>query len=130
MTLKITLITPPDIFQNDNESFMFVNITEQEQNESSEWLGRFDSDQHINVYFQQDEADVPWFLHALSSSKYKYINIDNISGITTWLAGYVLGKPNTYYKCSDPNVASLYSHINSCRVNSITDFFERTLSGK
>jgi hypothetical protein len=127
MTLKITLITPPDIYQNDNDSLLLLNVTEKEQSNASDWLVQVNSEQHLNVYFYQNETEVPWILHAMAASSYKYINIDGINGITSWLAGYILGKPNTFYYCSDPNVASLYSHINPNRVNNIVDFLERTL---
>ena len=130
MTVKITLITPPDIFQNDNTSLFLLNLSEQQQNASSEWLGRFESDQNYNIYFYQNETEVPWLLHAMSSSKYKYINIDGTNGISHWLMGYILSKPNTYFSTTDVNVAEVYSYINTNRVSDVTDFFERTLGAK
>ena len=130
MTIKITLITPPDIFQNDNLSLMLFNVTPEEQQNASDWLGSLESDQHINVYFHQNEADPAWIFHSLAASKYKYINMDDISGIGGWLASYILAKPNSYYKCNDPSMSSLLAHINTQRVNGIEDFFERTLSAE
>lgn len=130
MTLKITLITPPDIFENDNDSILLINLTEDEQARASEWLGQFDGDQHYNIYFYQNEIDVPWFFHAMATSKYKYITLNEMSGVTNLLAGYILGKNNTYFSTNDPNVASVFGYINSCRVSNVTDFFERTLGAK
>jgi hypothetical protein len=130
MTLKITLITPPDIFENENNGILLANLTEQEQSLATEWLGKFESEQSYNIYFYQNETDVPWFLHAMANSKYKYITLNEFSGVTHLLAGYILSKNNTYYSTNDPNVASVFGYINSCRVSSVTDFFERTLGAK
>jgi hypothetical protein len=130
MTVKITLITPPDIFQNDNDSIFLVNLTESEQNMASAWLGRLESNQNFNIYFLQSENETPWILHAMASSKYKYINTDKISGAAGYLSGYMLGKPNTFYSCRDLNVAAVYSYINPNKVEDVEEFFERTLGAK
>lgn len=130
MTVKITLITPPDIFQNDNDSIFLVNLTESEQNMASAWLGRLESDQNFNIYFLQSENETPWILHAMAASKYKYINTDKISGAAGYLAGYMLGKPNTFYSCRDLNVAAVYNYINPNKVEDVEEFFERTLGAK
>ena len=41
MKNKVTLITPPDIFENSNKSVMVVDLTTQEQDDLSVWLGEF-----------------------------------------------------------------------------------------
>ena len=48
MTIKITLITPPDIFENENDSLLIANLTESEQTMASDWLGKFDSNKNFN----------------------------------------------------------------------------------
>jgi hypothetical protein len=129
MTLKITLITPPDIFENDNDSLFLVNLNSEEQNQATDWLATFESEQDLNIYFYQGETDVPWFLHAMAISKYKYIDIDSDNLIANLLAGYILSKNGVYYKTKDQNVASVYSYINTNRVDNVITFFERTISG-
>jgi hypothetical protein len=109
---------------------MLCNVTEEEQTNASTWLSLVESDQHLNVYFHQKETDAPWIFHSFSASKYKYINMDGIEGIGGWLASYMLSKPNTYYKCSDPAMATLLGYINQRRVDRIEDFFERTLGAE
>ena len=39
MSLTITLITPPDIFENDSTGIFLINLTEEEQDEATKWLG-------------------------------------------------------------------------------------------
>jgi hypothetical protein len=129
MAAKITLITPPDIFQNDVESVLFFDITEKEQDAVTQWLSTVD-DLTINIYFYQGEPNVPWFLHALSCSNYKYVNLNNMSAVTGYLAGYILSKQGVFYSTSDVNVAELFSHINHNRVNDAVDFLKRVFSGK
>jgi len=127
MTIKITLITPPDIFENDNNSILLINLPETAQTEATAWFAKFDSDDDLNIYFYQGEPETEWFLHAMATAKYKYIDIDAVSGVSSWLAGYVLGKPSTYYACKDLNVASIYKHINQNHVDNVVEFLERTL---
>lgn len=128
MENKITLITPPDIYQNDQESILLIDIDEKEQDQVSKWLGKHPLS--VNIYYYQGEPNTPWFLHALACSNYKYINLNNVSAVSSYLAGYTLSKRNVFYSTSDDNVATLYSHINTNRVESAVDFLERTFGGK
>ena len=129
MPVKITLITPPDIFQNGLDSIMLIDVSTQEQDEIAEWLSKKDSNKQFNVYFFQGESNVPWFLHSLSCSQYRYINLNNMSAITSYLAGYVLSKENVFYKVDDKNISELYSHINNNRISNVVTFLERVFSG-
>ena len=127
MTVKITLVTPPDIFENDNLSIMLFNATEAQQQAASQWFLNYEKEDNLNIYFHTNETDIPWLLHSMAAAKYKYINIDNIEGPANCLASYILSKPNTYFSVTDPSLASLLGYINNNRVDSIEDFFERTL---
>lgn len=128
METKITLITPPDIYQNDQVSILLIDLTEEEQDKVSTWLSK--NQINLNIYYYQGEPNVPWFLHSLACSNYKYINLNNISAVSSYLAGYTLSKPGVFYSTNDANIAELYSHINLNRVESAVDFLERTFSGK
>lgn len=128
MASKITLITPPDIYQNSQESILLIDITDSEQDEISKWLG--ETPTTMNIYFYQGEVNIPWFLHALSCSTYKYINLNNMSAVSGHLVGYTLSKPGVYYSTTDENVANLFSYINTNQVDNVVAFLERTLSGK
>jgi hypothetical protein len=128
MSLTITLITPPDIFENDSPGIFLVNLTETQQDEATKWLADCKLDIDLNIYFSQNESNAVWFLHAMASSSHKYINLDNTNGMTSLLSGYILGKPSVYYSTEDKNKIAILSHINQNRVNSVKDFFERVLS--
>jgi hypothetical protein len=107
-----------------------MNLTETDQTKVSEWLGQFESEEDLNIYFYQGEFEIPWIFHAMATAKYKYIDINNVDGASKLLASYILGKNNTYYSTSDPDAKAVYSHINPNKVNGVIDFFERTLGAE
>jgi hypothetical protein len=128
MAKKLTLITPPDIYQNNQDSILLIDVSEKEQDEISVWLGK--NTLEINIYFYQGEPNITWFLHALSCATYKYINLNNMSAVSGYMAGYTVSKAGVYYSTPDDNVATLYSHLNMNRVDNAVDFLERTFGGK
>lgn len=123
---KITLITPPDIFQNDQLSLMFIDIDTAEQEQVTTWFAH-NLQQPINLYFYQGEHNVPWLLHAMSTVRAVYFNLDNWSTVSSYLAGYLLGKPHVYWSTLHATTAEMYQHINCNRVNTAVEFLERTL---
>jgi hypothetical protein len=130
MNGKITLITPPDIFENGNLSVLLVNVGEKDQDAVTKWLSDSTFDQDVNIYFYSGEPNVPWFFHAIGCCEHKYIDVDSDNYILTALNGYVLGKNNFTYKTVDENLASVYSYINNDRVKRVEDFLERALRGQ
>ena len=121
---KITLITPPDIFENNNESVLFMHLSEEEQDTVSRWLGETGLQDDINFYVYSGEDNPNWLFYALALCKHKYINIDYYNSITQALSGYILGKGNVHYQVSNPDLANIYSHINNNRVENIEKFLE------
>jgi hypothetical protein len=67
---KITLITPPDIFENSNESILFMHLTDDEQDRVSKWLGKTTLKDNINIYlYITERIFFNLFLHFCLSSK-------------------------------------------------------------
>ena len=124
---KITLITPPDIFENDSLSLLFMNVTEQEQDLASEWLGKAETDREINIYYYQGETNPEWLLFAVNRVEGVYINADTESDISKWLMSFLLSKNNTWYKTDNANLKALFSFINQKNVPDITKFLEAHL---
>lgn len=127
---KITLITPPDVFENDSYSILFVHLNEEDQEIVSKWLASTDIKQNVNIYFYSGEAELNWFFHAAAISEYKYIDLDSVNTITNVLSGYILGKKNTYYKTNDENVSAVCHYINQNRITKIESFLERAFNDK
>jgi hypothetical protein len=120
----ITLISPPDIFENENYSILLMNISDQEQEEASLWLGKNLKDQNVNVYYYQGEPNIEWLLYAIALCKGVYLNCNNNSEITKWITSYVLGKSNVWYKSDDKNLVGLMSYINQKNIKNISEFLE------
>jgi hypothetical protein len=120
----ITLITPPDIFENGNISILFMNISEEEQEASSRWFAEHPQTSPINLYYYQGENNMSWLLHAVAASQGVYLNCDNDSDFTKWITSYILSKHNVWYTAKDENFRSLMSYINQRPVNNITEFLE------
>lgn len=127
---KITLITPPDIFENSNESVLFMHLNDDEQDVVSRWLGKTGISTDINFYVYSGEENLNWILYALSRCEHKYINLDHYTKITQALSGYMLGKSGVCYKVSDPDLANTYSCINHNKVDNVEKFLEITFGDK
>lgn len=128
MPNKVTLITPPDLFENSNDSIAVIDLTDDEQDNLSLVLGQFEGDFDLNIYFYKGEPEVNWLFHAVNTADHVYLNIDNHSEISHLLASYILSKPNVWYSTKDVNIKSLYSHINQRYVESIQEFIEKVLN--
>lgn len=127
---KITLITPPDIFENESHSILFMNLNDQDQELVSQWLARHEIDENINIYFYDNETDLAWVFHAFAHCDYRLINLDNANEIIMRLAGYLLSKKNSFYKTHDENLSALYQYINRNNITNIENFLERALHDK
>jgi hypothetical protein len=125
----ITLITPPDIFENENTSIVFMNISDEEQESASVWFSKNTVDKPLNLYYYQGEPDMSWLLHAVAISKSVYLNCNNNSDVTKWITSYILGKPNVWYKTDDANLKALMSYINQKNVNNINEYLEVNFGG-
>jgi hypothetical protein len=130
MENKITLITPPDFFENESYSILFVHLSEEDQGTVSKWLANANLTEHINIYFYDHEIDLNWFFYTLSRCEYKYIDTNDLNYATQALSGYILGKKNTYYKVDDESMSAVYHYINQNRVTNIESFLERALHDK
>jgi hypothetical protein len=124
---KLTLISPPDFYENDNLSILFFHLTDEEQDHISKWLSESKIKQDINLYIYTDEVNLPWIFYAFGRCEYKYINFNGMNSITQSLGGYLVGKSNVYYNTKDENLAAIYSHINGNRVSQVENFLESVL---
>ena len=127
---KITLITPPDFYENETYSILLVGITEEEQDQISHQLGQLDSDTPLNIYYFQGENNMEWLLFALNRCDAVYINADSGTDLVKWMASYMLGKSNVWYTTSDDDLKSLFSYVNQKYVPNISKFIEAHFDNK
>jgi len=128
MANKITLVTPPDIYENSNPSILFVNLNEQDQESASKWLSQKDLKENLNFYIFSGEPNAIWLLHSLGVCEHKFIDLDNSNEISNAMHGYLLGKSGVHYKTNNENLAAIYGHINTNRVSTIEQFLEKVFS--
>lgn len=129
MAAAITLITPPDFYQNNQASLMFIDLTEKEQDDVTAWLKAQD-EISLNIYYYQGEPNIPWLLHALAASNYVYVNVDNMSAVASYLIGYIVSKPNVHYSTINTSVSEVFNFINHNRIKDATEFLEGIFNGK
>lgn len=125
---KITLITPPDFYENSNPSILLIGFDEKQQDETSQWLGQNDFKSNINLYYYQGEDNIEWLLYALARSDKILVNADSDSFVVDRLLSYILGRPNVWYTTQDQELRQLYNCINGHFVNTVSEFFEGTFN--
>lgn len=124
MSNKVTLISPPDILFNNCKSLALINLTEEEQSAVTDWLVANPLKTEVDIYFYNNHNDLTWLLTAYSTSKIKYINLNNTKDNSLWVASFLLSQPNSYYMCDDENLSSIMSQINGSKVTSIIKVLE------
>ncbi len=121
---KITLITPPDFFENQTPSILLVNITEEQQDSVSHYLSQQNQEGNLSIYYYQGENNPEWLLYALNRVDATFVNADTESEFTRWLMSYILSKPKVWYHTKDINMKSLWAYINQRFVPSVEKFLE------
>jgi hypothetical protein len=124
MENKLTLITPPDFYENDNQSILFLSISETEQEAVSVWLKDNTIPEDLNLYTYQGENNIEWLLYALARSDTKYINLDGEDAITNVMASYIISRPNVFWHTENTDLKLVLEHISNGYVNSVEDFLQ------
>jgi hypothetical protein len=127
-TGKITLITPPDFYENENLSILLIGLDEEEQTSSTEWLGSAEIETNTNLYYYQNEDAIEWLLYAIARSDAVYINADSDSYMVQTMLSYIIGKSHVYFSSTDEIKTRLFSCISGHRVNNITEFLQGIFS--
>lgn len=127
MKNKVTLITPPDFFENNNKSILLINLNEKDQETITNWLSLSESEDNLNIYFYSGENESKWLLYALANVDKTFIDIDNHCNLSSLFCSYILSKNEVYYTTHDRSIAEIYQYINTNRVPDIDYFLENIL---
>lgn len=128
MKNKITLITPPDFFENDSFSLMFVGLQSIEQEKLTTFLSNSAYDKEINIYFYVDEKDSKWLLYSLSKSNLIFLNLNNVKSSANIFSSYILSKPNVFFTTESEDIGDQLKIINSNRIPDFDFFLEEILN--
>lgn len=124
MKNKITLITPPDFFENESPGILLIDINSSYQEQMTEFLTNSTYEKDLNIYFYMGENDPKWLLYALSKAKITYVDIDNLTQASKELQSYILGKATVFYSTHNPDLAQTLELINKNRVPDLSYFLE------
>lgn len=130
MNGKITLITPPDFFENENQSLLFIHLQDNDQVKVSEWFAKSNLDSNVNVYFYNQENNAEWLLYAINRCEFKLIDLDYCNSMTQIFLGHFLSKNNFCWKTADVNTSQICQYINTNKITKIEDFLEKAFNGK
>jgi len=128
MANKITLVTPPDFYENSNFSILFIGMTDQDQDLASAWFGKNETYPDCNFYYFQGENNMEWLLYALHRSDAIFLNFNVDRVIINIMGSYILSRPNVYYTTEDENIKALMSYVNNQYLPNITDFLEKVFN--
>ena len=125
MENKLTLITPPDFYENNNLSILFLSLSSDEQEQVSVWLKDNSIPEDLNLYTYQGENNMQWLLYAIARSDAKYVNLDSEDGITNVMASYVLSRPNVFWHTDNSDLKDVLVHLSNGYVDSVIDFLQK-----
>lgn len=125
---KITLITPPDFYENSNFSVLFIGMSDDDQEMTSRWLAEKGDFPEVNFYFYQGESNITWLLYAVNRADVILLNYDTDHAIINLMGSYILSKPNVYYTTNNENLKALMLHINNKFLPTTETFLEKVFN--
>ena len=125
---KITLVTPPDFYENGNLSILFLSLSDVEQQEVSVWLKDNKIPEDLNLYTYQGENNIEWLLYATGRSDYKYINLDSEDGITNVMSSYIISRPGVFWHTNNPDLKKVLEHLSNGYVGNVVEFLSKLFS--
>jgi len=122
MKAKITLITPPDFFENSSYSILLINPSDNDQEKITKFLSTLESEENINIYFYLGEEAVEWLLYAVSKSKLIFFDLDNQTPISDSLKSYIVSHSTVYFQTRNKSLQDIYKFISNNQVPDV-DYF-------
>jgi hypothetical protein len=146
---KITLVTPPDSFQNQNKSFCLINFSKKDKDSFADQLNQHMPNKDVNIYLwddnnfsmektdpnydacvkewehTQNNRDYNWLLNVCQTADITILNMDNISKALMPWSGYILTLSKTHFINSDAAEAKTLSVLNRNRTESLSQLFQQ-----
>jgi len=130
MKNKITLITPPDFFENSSFSLLLLDITDADQITVTNWLSKSDQEKDLNLYFYSQNKDAKWMLSAFNKADLVFVDLDNLSPDIVLLAGYLLSNPKVFFQSRKEENVEAVKFINTNQVPDVRYFLDEVLLAK
>lgn len=155
---QITLVTPPDFFQNQNRSFCLINFSKRDKDSFADQLNKHMPDEDITVYLWDDNnfsvtdsvekndpnyesylkewrhnqtnRDYNWLLNACKVATTVILNMEYISKPLMVWSGYILTLSKTHFINGNESEAKTLSVLNRNRIESVPYLFQKLKESK
>lgn len=109
----ITLITPPDVLNNDAYSMLIICPSEEYKILINNILS--ESNMHLNLYWYESRFDsIDWIINLLKKMDVVFVDVDNSDNEVRMFLSHIIAQPNTFYLTRDNNTP--YNLISKNRV--------------
>lgn len=97
---EISLITPPDILNNDAYSILVVCPSGDKKQMLNDILS--ESKIHLNLYLYESMFDdVAWIINLIKKVDIVFIDVDNCDNNVRTFLSHFIAQPNTFYLTND-----------------------------
>jgi hypothetical protein len=150
----ITLVTPPSFFQNQNRSFVLVNLSKRDKDNFADAINKWFPKDDITLYLWDDNnfssldpfgedkddeyekyleswkpnkqgRDYTWLLNACRAGSTVIMNMDYASNQLKVWSGYILTLAKTYFVNSNNDDAQAFSVLNRNRIGGMHELFPK-----
>jgi hypothetical protein len=151
---QITLITPPSFFQNQNRSFVLVNLSKRDKDRFADELNKWMPKEDINIYLWDDNnfsnldplgidddpeyekylenwrpnakgRDYTWLLNACRASTHIIMNMEYSSNQLKVWSGYILSMSKCWFINGNQDDAQAFSVLNRNRIAGLHELFPK-----
>ena len=155
---QITLVTPPDFFQNQNKSFCLINFSKRDKDSFADQLNKHMPDEDITIYLWDDNnfsvtdsvekndpnyesylkewkhnqtnRDYNWLLNACKVATTVILNMEYISKPLMIWSGYILTLSKTHFINGNESEAKTLGVLNRNRIESVPYLFQKLKESK
>lgn len=148
----ITMVTPPSFFQNQNRSFVLVNLSKRDKDNFADAINKFLPKEDITLYLWDDNnfssldpfgnesdaeyekyleswrpnaqgRDYTWLLNACRAASHVVMNMDYSSNQLKVWSGYILTMSKTFFINSNNDDAQSFSVLNRNKIGGMAELF-------
>lgn len=155
---KITLITPPDFLENQNNSFCLINFSKRDKDSFADQLNKHLPNENVTVYLWDDNnfsvadtmektdpmydsyvkkwqhnqinKDYTWLLNACRVANTVILNMEYISKSLLIWSGYILTLSKTHFINGNEAEAKALNALNRNRTPSVMHLFQKLNESK
>ena len=110
----INLITPPDIVESYEYTFLLVNPSEETKSQFQNLIDNFEFNLNVYLYEEYEELELDWLCNVRAKADVVILDIDNMPVFLKDIIGYFLGFSNTYWLTKGENL--VYNKLSNNKI--------------